>query len=60
MVKSKKKIEKSIESYKKLIKEHTEKKESYKGPKDYLQEYWRKQIITFEKEMEKQRKKLKK
>lgn len=50
MGKGQKRIKKSIESYKKLIKEHEEKKKSYKGPKDYLKEYWEKQIKVFEKE----------
>ena len=58
--KSKKRIGKTIESYEKLIKEHKEKKKSYEGPGDYLREYWEKQIKTFEKEMEKQKKKLRK
>jgi hypothetical protein len=60
MAKSKKRIEKSIESYEKLIQEHKGKKETYGGSKDYLKEYWEKQIKTFEKEREKQEKKLKK
>lgn len=60
MVKSKNRIRKSIESYEKLIKEHKEKKELYKGPKDYLKDYWEKQIETFEKAAEKEKKKLKK
>ena len=60
MGKSKKRIKKSIESYEKLIKEHEEKKKLYKGPQDYLKDYWEKQIKTFGKEMEKEKKKLEK
>lgn len=60
MVKSKKRIVKSIESYKELIKEHKEKKDSYSGPKEYLREYWDKQIEVFEEEIKKQKDKLEK
>lgn len=60
MGKSKKRINKSIESFDKLIEEHKQKIEEYKGPKDYLIDYWEKQIEGFEGEKEKQKKKLKK
>lgn len=60
MGKSKKRREKSIENYEKLIQEHEEKRKTYEGPKDYFKEYWEKQIKTFEKEKEKEKRKLKK
>ena len=60
MVKTKKRIEKSIESFDKLIQEHKDKIEQYTGNKEYLQDYWKKQILTFEAEKQKQESKLKK
>ena len=57
MGKSKKRRKKSIESYEKLIQEHEEKRKAYRGPKDYLKEYWEKQIKTFEEEMKKEKEK---
>lgn len=60
MGKSKKRIEKSIESFEKLIEEHSKKINEYEGEKDYLKDYWEKQISTFEAEKVKQEKKLKK
>lgn len=60
MDRSKKRIEKSVESYDKLIKEHKEKIDNYKGPKEYLFHYWEKQIETFKREKEKEEKKIKK
>lgn len=60
MVKSKKRIEKSIESYDERIKEHEEKIANYKGPKKYLVPYWERQIETFMINKEKEQKKLKK
>lgn len=60
MGKSKKRRKKSIENYEKSIREHEEKRKTYKGSKDYLKEYWEKQIKTFEKEKEKEKRKLKK
>ena len=57
----KKKIKKSIESLEKRKKEHEEKIENYigSGGKDYsLIEYWEGEVGRFEKEKEKQEKKL--
>ncbi len=60
MVKSKKRIEKSIESYDERIKEHQEKIENYGGPNDYVVKYWEKEIEKLKREKEKDEKKLKK
>ena len=59
MAKSKKRIKKSIESIEKLIKEHKNKIEEYDGKKDFLIDYWKKQVEVFEREKEKEKKKLK-
>ncbi|MEK6800551.1 MAG: hypothetical protein AABY05_01330 [Nanoarchaeota archaeon] len=54
---SKRKIEKSIESFEKRTAEHKEKIKEYEGPKDYLIDYWEKEIREFErKKTEKERK----
>ena len=58
MAKTKKRIEKAIESFDKLIKEHEAKIEEYQGNKDYLIPYWGKQIDAFKKAREKEKKKL--
>lgn len=58
MVKNKKRIKKSIESYEKLIKEHIGKKEKFGEDKPWLKEYWEKQIQEFEKQKEKEKKRL--
>ena len=59
MVKSKKRIKKSIESFEKQIERHKDKIAEYSGEKDYLISYWEKEITTFEKEKKKAEKKLK-
>jgi len=59
-MKSKKRIEKSIESFDKLIKEHKEKIEKFGNKKPWLKDYWEYQIEEFEHQKEKEEKKLKK
>jgi len=56
----KKKIEKSIESFKRQIEIHKEKIKEYSGDKDFLIDYWQKQIDEFEKQKTKREKKLNK
>ncbi len=58
MAKTKKMIEKAIESFDKLIKKHETKIEEYYGNKDYLIPYWKKQIDAFKKAKEKEKKRL--
>jgi hypothetical protein len=59
-MKSKKKIEKSVESFERLIEEHKEKIEKYGNEQPWLTDYWGKQIEEFEKQKEKEKKKLRK
>ena len=59
-MKNKKRIEKSIDSYDKLIEEHEEKIEKFGDEKPWLKNYWEREIETLEKNKEKQEKKLKK
>ncbi len=58
MVKRKKRLEKGIKSIEKQIELHKEKIKKYKNEKDYLEEYWEKQIEIFEKEKKKREQKL--
>lgn len=44
----KKKIEKAVESLGKQIERHREKIENYVGKKDYIKEYWGKEIEKME------------
>ena len=60
MVKSKRRIEKSIESFDKLIEEHKKKIIDSGDKGDYLKSYWEDEIKNFEKQKEKARKKLEK
>ncbi|MFQ5531509.1 MAG: hypothetical protein ACE5ES_02740 [Candidatus Nanoarchaeia archaeon] len=57
-MKSKKGIKKSIESFDKLIEEHKEKIEKFGHEQSWLKDYWEKQIEEFEKQKEKEEKKL--
>ena len=56
----KKKLEKSIESFKKQIEIHKKKIEEHGSEKDYLINYWEGEIKEFEEQIEKIMKKLKK
>ncbi len=55
MVKREKRLRKSIESLQKRIDEHKEKIESEEGRKDTTQDYWKSEILDFEKEIEKKK-----
>lgn len=57
-MKSKKKIEKSIESYDKLIEWHEDKIEKFGDEQPWLKNYWEKQIETLKDNREKEKKKL--
>jgi len=57
---NKKKIKKAIESYQKRIEEHEEKIKTYEGRKDYLKEYWEKEIKELERRKAKKQDKLEK
>lgn len=56
----KKKIKGAIESFEKQIKEHEKKILEYGGKKNYLKDYWRKEITAYKKKKEKLEKKLRK
>ena len=56
----KKKLKKSIESLQKQIEIHKEKIKQYSGPKEFLIDYWQKQIDEFEKQKKKRETKLEK
>jgi hypothetical protein len=58
-MKSKKNIQKSIESYDKIIEEHKEKIEKFGDENPWLKDYWEKQIEVFEENKEKEMKRLK-
>ena len=58
MVKNKRKIKKSIESYDKRIEEHREKIEKFSHEKPWLKKYWETQIKVLEENKEKEKKKL--
>ena len=55
---SKKKLKKSIESFEERIKEHKEKIKTYSGEKNFLIEYWEKEINGFVKKIEKKKSRL--
>ena len=56
----KKRLKKGIISLEKQISEHQKKIEEYKGPKDFLIDYWEKEIEGFKKEKKEKEKKFKK
>ena len=60
MVKSKKRIEESMESIQKRIDEHKEKIEKYGHEQPWLPDYWQTQIKNFRKQKEKEEGRLKK
>jgi len=55
---NKKKIEKAIESLEKQKALHIKKIKEHDKEKEYLTEYWEKQIKAFEKEIERRKKKI--
>ena len=57
-MKSKKSIQKSIDSYDKLIEEHKEKIEKFGEENPWLKDYWEKQIEVFEENKEKEKKRV--
>jgi len=57
-MKSKKSIQKSIDSYDKLIEEHKEKIERFGDENPWLKDYWEKQIEVFEENKEKEKKRV--
>lgn len=60
MAKSKKRIERSIESFDRLIKEHKRKILENGDKEDYLKSYWEEEIKSFEKQREKEKRRLEK
>ena len=60
MVKSKKRLEKSIGSYDKRIREHKEKIEKFSQERPWLLDYWKTQIRVLEENKEKEKRKLEK
>ena len=52
------KAKKRIESLEKQREKHREKIDSYKGKKDYLTDYWEKEIERFDAEISEERRKL--
>ena len=58
MAKSKRRIEKSIESFDRLIEEHKKKIIDSGDKKDYLKSYWEEEIKNFEKQKEKEKRRL--
>ena len=57
---SKKKIEKSIESYQKRIEEHLQKVKKYSGKNEFLIDYWNKEIKEFQRKKKEKKNKLNK
>lgn len=60
MGKREKRLRKGLESIEKQIRAHREKLKKFWQDKEYLKEYWEKQIESFEKEIEKKKKRLEK
>lgn len=58
MAKSKKRIEKSIESFGRLIEEHKRKILDGGDKEGYLKSYWQEEIKNFEKQKEKEKRRL--
>jgi len=54
----KKKIKKAIKSFEEQIKKHEKKISEYEGKKDYLKEYWKREISGLKKKKEKLEKRL--
>lgn len=55
---NKKRIKKGIESLEERKREHEEKIENYSGDKDYLVDYWRKEIKGFDERINERKRKL--